>query len=319
MSDVSDFDFWLGEWNVHNRRLRERLAGSDEWEEFEATSEAWPILGGLGNEDVFRTDHDGGFVGMSFRFFDPTTRRVVDLLGRQPPAGAARPAGGRLVLGRHRRLRGRRHVQGPADPRPLHLVAGDDAEPALGAGVLGRRRRDLGDELGQRLHTRQEATDERRPGRLPAPDEGDRAGAADRARRQRAQVVRHRPCRRARAGADPGARAREPPRGGRVGRDRARGRPRLRDPAPLRRELLLPARLDLAQRQRALGDGLGEERRRHPASVPGRSRGRTARRSASGSSARSGTSSRRGAASSARSATQRPGRRTCSDSYAGEV
>jgi hypothetical protein len=28
----------------------------------------------LGNEDEFRTDHDGGFVGMSFRFFDPETR-----------------------------------------------------------------------------------------------------------------------------------------------------------------------------------------------------------------------------------------------------
>ena len=71
MSEASDFDFWLGEWNVDNRRLRERLAGSDEWEEFEATSGARQILGGLGNEDEFRTDHDGGFVGMSFRFFDP--------------------------------------------------------------------------------------------------------------------------------------------------------------------------------------------------------------------------------------------------------
>ncbi len=30
MSNIGDFDFWLGEWTVHNRRLRERLAGSDE-------------------------------------------------------------------------------------------------------------------------------------------------------------------------------------------------------------------------------------------------------------------------------------------------
>jgi hypothetical protein len=75
MSDVADFDFWMGEWKVHNRRLRKRLAGSDDWEEFDADVNAWPILGGLGNEDVFRTDHDGGFVGMSFRFFDPRTRQ----------------------------------------------------------------------------------------------------------------------------------------------------------------------------------------------------------------------------------------------------
>ena len=75
MSNASDFDFLPGEWKVYNRRLRERLAGSDEWEEFDSTSEAWKILDGFGNQDVFRTDHDGGFTGMSFRFFDPTTRQ----------------------------------------------------------------------------------------------------------------------------------------------------------------------------------------------------------------------------------------------------
>ncbi|HEY3766810.1 MAG TPA: hypothetical protein VGL44_16720 [Gaiellales bacterium] len=71
----TDFDFWFGDWDVRNRRLRERLAGCDEWVEFAATSHARPILDGLGNEDEFRTDHAGGFVGMSFRFFDPETRR----------------------------------------------------------------------------------------------------------------------------------------------------------------------------------------------------------------------------------------------------
>jgi hypothetical protein len=70
-----DFDFWMGRWKVHNRRLRRRLAGSDEWEEFEATSVARPVLDGLGNEDEFRTDYRGGFVGMSFRFFDPEKKR----------------------------------------------------------------------------------------------------------------------------------------------------------------------------------------------------------------------------------------------------
>ncbi|MGH3132254.1 MAG: hypothetical protein ACRDNY_00665 [Gaiellaceae bacterium] len=70
-----DFDFWMGSWKVHNRRLRERLAGSDEWDEFEATSVARPLLDGMGNEDEFRTDYDGGFIGMSFRFFDPEKKR----------------------------------------------------------------------------------------------------------------------------------------------------------------------------------------------------------------------------------------------------
>jgi len=55
--------------------LRERLAGSDEWDEFGAAVEARLILDGLGNEDEFQTDHAGGFTGMSFRFFDPVQRR----------------------------------------------------------------------------------------------------------------------------------------------------------------------------------------------------------------------------------------------------
>ena len=74
-STARDFDFLMGSWHVHNRRLRERLAGSDDWEEFDATSIARPLLDGMGNEDEFRTDHDGGFIGMSFRFFDAGSGR----------------------------------------------------------------------------------------------------------------------------------------------------------------------------------------------------------------------------------------------------
>jgi len=65
-----DFDFLMGSWNVHNRRLRERLKGSTTWDEFEATNVARPLLGGIGNEDVYRTEYAGGFTGMSFRFYD---------------------------------------------------------------------------------------------------------------------------------------------------------------------------------------------------------------------------------------------------------
>jgi hypothetical protein len=72
---ASDFDFWFGSWDVRNRWLRRRLAGADDWEAFDATVVARPLLDGMGNEDEFRTDHAGGFVGMSFRFFDPERRR----------------------------------------------------------------------------------------------------------------------------------------------------------------------------------------------------------------------------------------------------
>jgi hypothetical protein len=70
-----DFDFWMGRWSCHNRVLRARLARSDEWVEFASTVVARPILDGLGNEDEFRSDYGEGFVGMSFRFFDPERKR----------------------------------------------------------------------------------------------------------------------------------------------------------------------------------------------------------------------------------------------------
>ena len=69
-----DFDFWMGGWKVHNKRLRERLHGSTQWDEFEATSVARPLLGGIGNEDEFRGDFKGPFIGMSFRFYDVAKR-----------------------------------------------------------------------------------------------------------------------------------------------------------------------------------------------------------------------------------------------------
>ena len=37
-----DFDFLMGSWNVRNRMRRARLRGSDEWDEFAATSVARP-------------------------------------------------------------------------------------------------------------------------------------------------------------------------------------------------------------------------------------------------------------------------------------
>ena len=75
MSSASDFDFFFGSWTVRNRYLGERLRGSDDWQEFEATSAARALPGVLGNEDEFRTKALGGFVGMSFHFFDPEAKR----------------------------------------------------------------------------------------------------------------------------------------------------------------------------------------------------------------------------------------------------
>ena len=69
-----DFDFLFGHWQVRNRRLRERLAGSTHWDEFDARVECRPVLGGLGNCETFETDWNGGYRGMALRLFDATRK-----------------------------------------------------------------------------------------------------------------------------------------------------------------------------------------------------------------------------------------------------
>src|SRR4029453_7684928 len=51
MTGLNDFDFFIGNWRVQHRRLKERLAHNDDLEKFEVTSKVQKILGGLGNMD----------------------------------------------------------------------------------------------------------------------------------------------------------------------------------------------------------------------------------------------------------------------------
>jgi len=72
---TSEFDFFIGSWNVRNRFLVGRLRGSTEWIEFDATLDVWPLLGGLANVDSYKAVIDGRAIeGTTLRLFNPTTR-----------------------------------------------------------------------------------------------------------------------------------------------------------------------------------------------------------------------------------------------------
>ncbi|GAB3711066.1 hypothetical protein GCM10027592_48280 [Spirosoma flavus] len=74
-SSAADFDFLVGKWIIHNRKLKTRLANSHEWFEFGATGEMHKILHGLGNIDSFITTvGHAPFEGMALRLFNPQTR-----------------------------------------------------------------------------------------------------------------------------------------------------------------------------------------------------------------------------------------------------
>jgi hypothetical protein len=74
---VHDFDEFFGNWHVRHRRLKDRLAGSTAWIEFEGSQTMWPILGGAGNmtDNVFNLP--GGVVqrGVTLRAFDRKTQK----------------------------------------------------------------------------------------------------------------------------------------------------------------------------------------------------------------------------------------------------
>jgi hypothetical protein len=75
---ASHFDFLLGSWRVHNRKLRDTTdAGCTEWIEFDARSEAVPILLGGGNLERMIVDNppDGAaFEGDTIRIYEPATQ-----------------------------------------------------------------------------------------------------------------------------------------------------------------------------------------------------------------------------------------------------
>ena len=71
-----DFDFLMGSWKVHNRRLRERLKGCTDWDEFEATVNARPLWGGKANIDEFQGEGPAGPIqGMALRLYNPRSHQ----------------------------------------------------------------------------------------------------------------------------------------------------------------------------------------------------------------------------------------------------
>jgi hypothetical protein len=57
---INDFDFLIGNWRVHHRRLNERLADNHDWIELEGTCVMQKILGDAENMDENVLDFPGG-------------------------------------------------------------------------------------------------------------------------------------------------------------------------------------------------------------------------------------------------------------------
>lgn len=73
VSTAHDFDFLVGRWMVQHRRLKHRLAHSNEWETFSGTCEARMILDGQANLDENVLELPGRtYRAATLRAFDPS-------------------------------------------------------------------------------------------------------------------------------------------------------------------------------------------------------------------------------------------------------
>ena len=71
-----DFDFEIGTWKTHVRRLVHPLTGSTTWAEYDGTSVVRSILGGRANMVELTMDGASGhFEGLSLRLYNPQSRQ----------------------------------------------------------------------------------------------------------------------------------------------------------------------------------------------------------------------------------------------------
>src|SRR5271154_4900019 len=74
MANDRDFDFFIGHWRVHHRRLKQRLANNHEWAEFDGECTTKAVLGGHGNiDDNILNLPEGAYRAVTLRAFDPHT------------------------------------------------------------------------------------------------------------------------------------------------------------------------------------------------------------------------------------------------------
>src|SRR5688572_24175883 len=112
-----DFDFELGTWKTHVRRLARPLGGSDEWVEYEGTSVVRPLLRGAANlVELDVAGPAGRIEGVSLRLDDPAAA--------QWSLNYASARGGTLtapVFGGFRDGRGEFHGQDTLDGRAIFV------------------------------------------------------------------------------------------------------------------------------------------------------------------------------------------------------
>ncbi|MGE4070789.1 MAG: hypothetical protein AB7E72_06395 [Lysobacterales bacterium] len=117
-SPESDFDFIIGDWRVRHRRLKHRLAGCTEWQEFDGISSTRKILGERGNvEDNLLHPPEGTYRAAAFRSLDVASGQwAIWWLDGRSPHHLDTPVVGRFSDGQ-----GRFYADDTLEGRPIRV------------------------------------------------------------------------------------------------------------------------------------------------------------------------------------------------------
>ena len=115
-----DFDFLIGKWKYHLKRLQNPLTGSTTWVEFDGVGECRPIWNGNAQIDTLEVDGPTGHIqGLTLRLYNPSSRQwslnwanaADGTLGTPPTIGSFKdgkgefydmePFKGRMILVRY--------------------------------------------------------------------------------------------------------------------------------------------------------------------------------------------------------------------------
>ena len=96
-----DFDFEIGTWRTHLRRLVHPLSGSTQWVEFNGTSVVSKIWDGRANLVELEVDGPGGHIeGLSLRLYDPNSHQWSLNFANSKGGGLGQPTIGEFKNGR---------------------------------------------------------------------------------------------------------------------------------------------------------------------------------------------------------------------------
>jgi hypothetical protein len=88
-----DFDFEMGSWKIHLKRLMHPLTGANDWVEFDGTSITRKVWDGRANLEEFETDGATGHIeGVTLRLYNPQSHQWSIYWGTSKDGALSLPA-----------------------------------------------------------------------------------------------------------------------------------------------------------------------------------------------------------------------------------